>query len=137
MQALHSARQSSGTWLYLHLSRERLYSRPLKKEHATAGATIMTVVDPANLYVRIDLEETAVAAVPLHAAARITAEGLPGKEFAGRVIEIGRYAEFATQRDVTRGRQDIKTFRVKVKPDDPGGLLKPGMTVFAEIKKKT
>ena len=108
-----------------------------KGEHATAGATIMTVVDPANLYVRIDLEETAVAAVPLHAAARITAEGLPGKEFAGRVIEIGRYAEFATQRDVTRGRQDIKTFRVKVKPDDPGGLLKPGMTVFAEIKKKT
>jgi len=105
-------------------------------EYATAGTTVMTVVDTANLFVRIDLEETLVAAIPLHAAVRITAEGLAGKAFTGEVVEISRYAEFATQRDVTRGRQDIKTFRVKVKPDDPGGLLKPGMTVFAEIRKK-
>jgi HlyD family secretion protein len=108
-----------------------------KGEYAAAGVTIMTVVDPASLYVRIDLEETVVVGVPLHASARITAEGLTGKEFTGRVVEIGRYAEFATQRDVTRGRQDIRTFRVKVKPEDPNGLLKPGMTVFAEIRKKT
>lgn len=106
-------------------------------EYATAGATVMTVVDTSNLYVRVDLEETIVAAIPLHAAARITAEGLPGKAFGGQIIEISRYADFATQRDVTRGRQDIKTFRIKVKPDDPGGLLKPGMTVFVEIEKKT
>ncbi len=105
-------------------------------EYAIAGTTVMTIVDTANLFVRVDLEETMVAAIPLHAAARITAEGLTGKEFKGTVIEIGRYAEFATQRDVTRGRQDIKTFRVKVKPDDPGGLLKPGMTVFVEIRKE-
>ncbi len=106
-------------------------------EYATAGTTVMTIVDTANLFVRVDLEETVVAAVALHAAARITAEGLAGKEFKGEVIEVGRYAEFATQRDVTRGRQDIKTFRVKVKPNDPEGLLKPGMTVFVEIAKKS
>ena len=107
-----------------------------KGEYATAGATVMTIVDTAQLFVRIDLEEIAVAAVRLHADARITAEGLQGRELTGRVIEIGRYAEFATQRDVTRGRQDIKTFRIKVRADDPEGLLKPGMTVFVEIPKK-
>lgn len=105
-------------------------------EYVTPGTTVMTVVDTADLYVRVDLEETLVAGIPLHASARITAEGLQGKEIRGQVTEIGRYAEFATQRDVTRGRQDIRTFRVKVKPDDPGGLLKPGMTVFVEIAKK-
>ena len=108
-----------------------------KGEQASVGATILTIIDTANLYVRIDLEETAVAAIMLNAEAHITAEGLSGKEFKGRVIEIGRYAEFATQRDVTRGRQDIKTFRVKVKAEDPEGLLKPGMTVFVEIPKKS
>jgi HlyD family secretion protein len=105
-------------------------------EYATPGTAILTVVDTAGLYVRIDLEETLAAAVALHAQATVTVEGLKGRQFKGRVAEIGRYAEFATQRDVTRGRQDIKTFRVKVRADDPDGLLKPGMTVFVEIEKK-
>jgi HlyD family secretion protein len=61
---------------------------------------------------------------------------MPGKTFQGKITEIGRYAEFATQRDVIRGRQDIKTFRVKVRVDDPERLLKPGMTVEVEIPKK-
>jgi len=61
---------------------------------------------------------------------------MSGKAFRGKVSEIGRYAEFATQRDVTRGRQDIKTFRVKIKIDDKEGILKPGMTVSVEIPKK-
>jgi HlyD family secretion protein len=68
--------------------------------------------------------------------ASVTVESRPGKVFRGRVSEIGRYAEFATQRDVTRGRQDIKTFRVKIKVDDKEGILKPGMTVSVEIPKK-
>lgn len=106
-------------------------------EQASVGATILTIVDTANLYVRTDLEETAVTAITLNAEARVTAEGLRGKEFRGKVTEIGRYAEFATQRDVTRGRQDIKTFRVKVRAEDPEGLLKPGMTVFVEIGRKS
>lgn len=63
-------------------------------------------------------------------------DGLPGRKFQGRVSEIGRYAEFATQRDVVRGREDIKTFRVKVRVDDPGGFLKPGMTVEVMISKQ-
>jgi HlyD family secretion protein len=74
--------------------------------------------------------------VALDSEAFIRAEGIPGKVFKGKVSEIGRYAEFATQRDVTRGRQDIKTFRVKVKVTDTGGVLKPGMTVEVEIPKK-
>jgi hypothetical protein len=56
--------------------------------------------------------------------------------FKGKVSELGRYAEFATQRDVTRGRQDIKTFRVKINIEDSAGLLKPGMTVEVEIPQK-
>ena len=71
----------------------------------------------------------------LNAVAMIRTEGESKRVFKGRVSEIGRYAEFATQRDVLRGRQDIKTFRVKIDIDDPAGILKPGMTVEAEIMK--
>lgn len=106
-----------------------------KGETVTPGSVILTIADIDNLYVRTDIDETSVGYVALNANAAIRAEGLPGRIFKGRVSEIGRYAEFATQRDVARGRQDIKTFRVKIRLDDTQGRLKPGMTVEVEIKK--
>ncbi|HLG21964.1 MAG TPA: hypothetical protein VI382_04055, partial [Candidatus Manganitrophaceae bacterium] len=48
-------------------------------------------------------------------------------------IEVGTEGGFATQRDVTRGKQDIKTFRIKVRVLSPEGILKPGMTARARI----
>ncbi|NTU41763.1 MAG: HlyD family secretion protein [Nitrospirales bacterium] len=102
-------------------------------EHASPGAAIMTIVDLKSLFVRLDIEENKIGPVRLGGEAVITIEGMPGKALRGKVTEIGRYGEFATQRDVERGRQDIKTFRVKVRVDDPEGILKPGMTVDVEI----
>ncbi|MEW6290373.1 MAG: efflux RND transporter periplasmic adaptor subunit [Thermodesulfobacteriota bacterium] len=104
-----------------------------KGETVTAGVTALTIVDPASLYVRVDLDEKMISAVALDSQAAITVEGLPGRVFQGRVAEIGRYAEFATQRDVVRGRHDIKTFKVKIRLADSDGLLKPGMTVDVEM----
>ncbi|GAB4482879.1 MAG: efflux RND transporter periplasmic adaptor subunit [Thermodesulfovibrionales bacterium] len=106
-----------------------------KGEYAVAGAAVMTVVDTSDLFVRIDLEESLVASLTVGASATVTADGIPGRNFSGTLSEIGRYAEFATQRDVTRGRQDLRTFRTKVKVNDPDRLLKPGMTVFVALKK--
>jgi len=107
-----------------------------KGETVSPGMTILTIVDTGNLYTRVDIDETLIENVALNSEANIRTEGNPEKLFRGEVSEIGRYAEFATQRDVTRGRQDIKTFRVKIKLKDPGGVLKPGMTVEVEIPKK-
>jgi len=58
---------------------------------------------------------------------------MPDKKIEGKVSEIGRYAEFATQRDVKHGTQDIKTFHVKMHFTDAERFLKPGMTVNVEI----
>lgn len=60
-----------------------------------------------------------------------------GRTFGGRVVEINRYAQFATQTDVTRGRQDIKTFKVRIAVTDQSGYLKPGMTVGVDIPLRT
>lgn len=104
-----------------------------KGEMVTPGTTILTIVDLDDLYVRVDIEETFIGDIALDSAAIIRTEGAPDRIFKGKVSEVGRYAEFATQRDVLRGRQDIKTFRVKITVDDPTGFLKPGMTVEATI----
>ncbi len=107
-----------------------------KGEMVTPGVAVLTIVDLDNLYVRVDIDETMIDNVALNSEAVIRTERIAGRVFKGKVTVIGRYAEFATQRDVTRGRQDIKTFRVKIAVKDSAGVLKPGMTVEVEIPKR-
>jgi HlyD family secretion protein len=107
-----------------------------KGETVSPGMTVLTIVDMNDLYARVDIDETLINNVALNSEALISTEGTPKRIFKGWVSEIGRYAEFATQREVTRGRQDIKTFRVKIRFGNTGGVLKPGMTVEVEIPEK-
>jgi HlyD family secretion protein len=100
-------------------------------EFVPAGSTVLTIVDLENIWLRVDMEETTVSRVKLGDIVKIKSDSLSDKGFTGRVTEINSEGEFATQRDVKRGRQDIKTFRVKVKIDEPKGLLKQGMTATA------
>ena len=105
-------------------------------EFVSPGFTILTVVDMNNLWVRIDIEETLVGYINVGKDVFISIDGLAEKLIKGKISEISRYAEFATQRDVKHGKQDIKTFHVKIKVEYPEKILKPGMTVNVEIPKK-
>jgi HlyD family secretion protein len=102
-------------------------------ETVSPGVAVMTVVDMDNLFVRTDIDESRIGGVVLNKEVNILLEHSPDKVIRGKISEIGRYAEFATQRDVVRGRQDIKTFRVRIAVDDHSGILKPGMTVTVSI----
>lgn len=105
-------------------------------EYVSPGITILTIVDLADLWVRIDLEESYIGRIGLGDVVRLSIDGMPGRFFNGRIIEIGKLGDFATQKDVTRGRQDIKTFRVRIKPIEGMGVFKPGMTVNVRIPSK-
>ncbi|NKE73707.1 HlyD family secretion protein [Candidatus Manganitrophus noduliformans] len=102
-------------------------------EMVSPGATILTLIDPNSVWARVNLEEGEVGKVRIGARAEIFVGSLPNRVFEGKVSEVGAEGGFATQRDVTRGRQDIKTFRVKVRALSPEGLLKPGMTARVRI----
>jgi multidrug resistance efflux pump len=104
-------------------------------ETVNPGTTILTLMDLDRLYVRADIEETTVGSIRINQQAIVRAGGDTKRLFKGKVSEIGAYAEFATQKDVARGRQDIKTFRVKIALENTGGFLKPGMTVEVEVPK--
>ena len=105
-------------------------------ETVSPGVAVLSVVDMDNLYVRADIDETRIGEVVLNKEVNIMLENSPDKVIRGKVTEIGRYAEFATQRDVVRGRQDIRTFRVRIAIDNHSGILKPGMTVTVTIPKQ-
>lgn len=103
-------------------------------EVVSPGQSILTLYDLNKLWVRIDLEQRYASRVKPGSVATITIDGVPGKVFRGVVFDVGRLGEFATERDVTRGRQDIKTFRTRMWVENKEGMLKPGMTVEVEIK---
>ena len=103
-------------------------------EVVSPGQSILTLYDLKKLWVRIDLEQRYASRVKPGSVASITIDGVPGKVFRGVVFDVGRLGEFATERDVTRGRQDIKSFRTRMWVEDPQGILKPGMTVGVEVK---
>jgi HlyD family secretion protein len=101
-------------------------------EWAAAGTPVVTVEDLGHVWVRLDVEETSFSGLRLGASATILVIALPGKLFHGHVIEVGPLGGFAVNRDVKRGRPDIRTFRVRVAFDEPGLELRPGMT--AEVR---
>jgi len=102
-------------------------------EMVSPGVTILTLIDPGSVWARVHLEEGEVGKVRVGGRAEILVDSLPTRTFEGKVSEVAAEGGFATQRDVTRGRQDIKTFRVKVRALSPEGLLKPGMTARVRI----
>ncbi|MBI5014565.1 MAG: efflux RND transporter periplasmic adaptor subunit [Deltaproteobacteria bacterium] len=97
------------------------------------GQSILTLIDPTHLWVRIDLEQRFLGGIRGGQAAQIALEGAPEHTFPAEVMDIGQEGAFAVERDVTRGRQDIKTFRTRLRLLGGQGVLKPGMTVLVTI----
>jgi RND family efflux transporter MFP subunit len=97
-------------------------------EWVTPGTPILTVDDLSTIWARVDLEETDLGWIRIGTAARVVLPTHPPLTFPGQVMAIGQEGQFATETDVRRGRQDIRTFYVKVRVLQSTGELKPGMT---------
>lgn len=108
-------------------------SRNLEEgEWAAPGTPVVTVEDTSHPWVRLDVEETNFRSLALGQRADIHVIALPGRTFRGRVEQIGAEGDFAINRDVKRGRPDIRTFLVRVAFDELAPELRPGMT--AEVR---
>jgi HlyD family secretion protein len=58
-----------------------------------------------------------------------------GTPIEGRVIFKAVEGDYATQRDVSRRKRDIKTIGLKLKVDNPDEALVPGMTAEVLLPK--
>jgi HlyD family secretion protein len=95
-------------------------------EMVIEGGPIVTVIDIDNLWVQTGVEESLVDSIQFGQKLRVR---LPsGEVIEGTVSFKGVENEFATQRDVSRTKRDIKTFTIKVNVPNPGRRLFAGMT---------
>jgi len=97
-------------------------------EWVIPGTPILTVDDLSTIWARVDLEETDLGAIYVGKPAQVRLPTSPPLVLSGRVMAIGQEGQFATEHDVRRGRQDIRTFYVKVRVLQATDELKPGMT---------
>ena len=95
-------------------------------EMVALGGPIVTIIDVDHLWVQTGVEESLVDSIQFD---QILPVRLPSsQEIKGRVFFKGVENEFATQRDVSRTKRDIKTFSIKLAIPNPGRRLFAGMT---------
>ncbi len=95
-------------------------------EVVTPGAPIVTIVDLTQTWVYAPLPETQADAVKIGDSLRVVMPS--GAALDGKVIAKSAEGDFATQRDVSRRKRDIKTVRLKLLIPNPGMEYVPGMT---------
>ena len=100
-------------------------------EVVNPGQPIITLIDPDDLWVRADIEETYIDRIRLGDQLKVR---LPsGEERMGTVFYRAVDAGFATQRDVSRTKRDIKTFEIRLRVDNKDRHLAVGMTTYVEL----
>jgi len=102
-------------------------------EVVSAGTPIVTIQDLTQTWVYAPLPETQSDAVQLGDSLRIVMPS--GGTVWGKVINKAAEADFATQRDVSDRKRDIKTIQLKLLIDNPGEKYVPGMTAEIYIPK--
>jgi len=89
---------------------------------------IMTLIKPHDRWFRIDVYESYIVRVRF--GEQMTVRLPSGAELEGTVFYRGADAGFATQRDVSRTKRDIKTFEVRLRADNKERRLAVGMTAY-------
>ncbi len=100
----------------------------LPGEVVTPGQALVTLINPDDLWVRADVEETYVDRVK--SGDTLTVRLPSGEERPGTVFYRRADAGFATQRDVSRTKRDIKTFEIRLRVDNKDRRLAVGMTAY-------
>jgi multidrug resistance efflux pump len=104
----------------------------LAGEVVSPGATIVTLIDPDDLWVRADVEETYVERIRVGDKVQVRTPS--GRVRECEVFFRGVDADYATQRDVSRTKRDIKTFEIRVRCDNSDRSLAVGMTAYVTVQ---
>ena len=95
-------------------------------EVVNIGAPIVTIVDLSDTWARAAIPETYADHIGYGDTLRVRMPG--GTVTNGKVFFKGVEGDYATQRDVSRRKRDIKTIALKIRLDNPKGAYVPGMT---------
>jgi HlyD family secretion protein len=103
-------------------------------EVVTMGETIVSIMDLTQTWIYAPLPETQADSVKLGDSLRVVMPS--GGTLQGKIINKAAAADFATQRDVSARKRDIRTIQLKMLIDNPDEKYVPGMTAEIYIPKE-
>ena len=106
----------------------------LEGEMVNADQPIVTIINPDDLWVRADVEETYIDRIRLGDQFQVRLPSGATRE--GTVFYRSVDADYATQRDVSRTKRDIKTFEIRLRCDNSDRALAVGMTAYVTLPLK-
>jgi RND family efflux transporter MFP subunit len=103
----------------------------LQGEVVNPGQAIVTLINQDDLWVRADVEETYIDRI--HLGEKLQVKLPSGATREGTVFYRSVDADYATQRDVSRTKRDIKTFEIRLRCDNSDRALAVGMTAYVSL----
>jgi len=100
-------------------------------EVVNIGQPIVSIINPDDLWVRADVPETYLDQIRL--GDRREVRFPDGWERDGTVFYRGVDADYATQRDVSQSKRDIKTFELRFRVDNRDRRMWPGLTAYVTL----
>jgi HlyD family secretion protein len=98
------------------------------------GKIVVTMLESSQLWVKVYVPETDLAAVRVGQPAQVEIDSFRGHPFTGHVQEIASQAEFLPRNVQTRDDRQHQVFGVRVRVDNPDGVLKSGMSATVRLQ---
>jgi HlyD family secretion protein len=105
-------------------------------ELVTLGAPVMTLADPGRLYAYVFVPQGKLTGIDVGDRASVRADGV-GRALAGHVENVARRTEFTPRYLFSEKERANLVVRVKVRIDDPDGLLHAGVPLRVSIDRNT
>jgi len=96
-------------------------------EFVQPGATVFALANLENLTITVYVPEDRYGEISLGQQAEVNVDSFPGETFSAQVTYIADTAEYTPRNVQTVEGRSATVYAIKLKVDDPGGKLKPGM----------
>ena len=109
---------ASGQVLYQHVELGQVVN---------PGTTLVTILDPNDLWIKIYIPEAKLNLVKVGGAASIVVDSYPGRTFKGQIQFVSNQAEFTPKNVQTKEERTTTVYAVKVSISESKDQLKAGM----------
>ncbi|MGE5581967.1 MAG: efflux RND transporter periplasmic adaptor subunit [Bacillota bacterium] len=105
-----------------------------KGEIVSSGMPLVTITNLQDVWASVKVRESAINQFKVGQKVPVRVVGVPNKVYQGLVTYIAAKPSFATERAYQeKGEKDMVAFEVKLKLDNSGLLLRPGMTAVISL----
>ena len=95
---------------------------------------VVTMLESSQLWVKVYVPETDLSRIRVGQSADVEIDALNQRHFAGHIQEIASEAEFLPRNVQTYNDREHEVFGVKVQVENPGGVLKSGMSATVQLR---